>query len=92
MFAQRLDGSLLGRAADEHRAVTVPHRQHTLHLEGHQRLTQRRAADAELSREFTLGGQAVPGRHLVVGDIRAELLDDDLVQPRPGDRPQLLNH
>ena len=40
VFAQRLDGALLGRAADENSAVAVPHRQHALHLKRDQRLTQ----------------------------------------------------
>ena len=92
VFAQRLDGALLGRAADENSAVTVAHRQHALHLKGDQRLTQRGPAHAELCREIPLGGQTFPGDHLVVGDVRAQLLNDHFVQPWSGHRPQLLYH
>ena len=70
----------------------MTHRQHTLHFQCHQRLTQRRAADTELGGQIALGRHAIPWCHLVVGDIGAELLDDDFIQPWPGDRPELLYH
>lgn len=92
VFPQRLDGALLDGTADEHGTVSVPHRHHALHLEGDERLTQGRAAHTQLSCEFAFRGEAVARRHLVVGDVRTELLDDHLVQPRTRHRTQLLSH
>jgi hypothetical protein len=92
MFSQCLDGTLLCRSTYEDRAVPMTHRQHALHFERHQRLTERRATDTEFGRQITLCRQAITGRHFVVGDVPAQLLDDDFVEPRPSDGPKLLNH
>jgi hypothetical protein len=70
----------------------VPDGQKPLDLEGDQRLAERGSAHAELGGQFTLGRQPVAGNHLVVGDVRAQLFDDDLIQTRPHHGTQLVNH
>jgi hypothetical protein len=68
---------------DEHRAVAVSYRQHSLDLEGDQCLTEGGSAHAEFGGQLTLRRQPVAGGQLSIGDIRAQLFDDDFVETRP---------
>ena len=73
-------------------ASADPHRHATLHLERDQRLAHRRAADAELLGQVSLGRQEAARGEISAGDRFEQHVGDVSVQALGGDRLELRRH
>ena len=81
--AQHVGGAGLRRSVhDGAAAVAAPNRHQALGLQDSQRFSQRDQADIELLDEHFLAGQQIAVGQLAVDDLAAQLVGDDLGDPR----------